>query len=159
MEKLEFECKTLSPLDGRYGKIKDAFADYFSEYGLVKYRVHVEIQWLVFLIKNIDTDVLNHFDHSHLSDIEAISKDFNYDAFKRIKEIENTTRHDVKAVEYYIDEKLREAGLDDLQSFVHIGCTSEDINNTSYGSMIRDGLRVSMIKSTLSFGIVISIGT
>jgi len=141
MEKLEFECKTLSPLDGRYGKIKDAFADYFSEYGLVKYRVHVEIQWLIFLIKNIDTDVLNHFDHSRIRDIEAISKDFNYDAFKRIKEIENTTRHDVKAVEYYIDEKLREAGLDDLQSFVHIGCTSEDINNTSYGSMIRDGLK------------------
>ncbi|MGN1276650.1 MAG: adenylosuccinate lyase [Floccifex sp.] len=140
MEKLEFECYTLSPLDGRYGFIKDELKEYFSEYGLVKYRVYVEIQWLKFLIENIECDVLNQFHKEDMEKIESISKNFNYDSFKQIKEIEQTTRHDVKAVEYFIDSQLRNMNLDFLQSFVHIGCTSEDINNTSYASMIRDGL-------------------
>ncbi|MDD6350740.1 lyase family protein, partial [Intestinibaculum porci] len=141
MEKLEFECKTLSPLDGRYGKIKDALGDYFSEYALVKYRVFVEIQWLKYLIEHVDTPVLNDAKARDLSGVAKISSEFNYDSYKRIKEIEATTRHDVKAVEYFIDEKLKELGFEHLESFVHIGCTSEDINNTSYGCMIRDGLK------------------
>ncbi|MDD7280948.1 adenylosuccinate lyase [Floccifex sp.] len=141
MEKLEFECYTLSPLDGRYGFVKDELKEYFSEYALVKYRVFVEIQWLKFLIENVECSVLNQFDEKDMDKVESITKDFNYEAFKQIKEIEQTTRHDVKAVEYYIDGKLRECGLDFLQSFVHIGCTSEDINNTSYALMIRDGLK------------------
>jgi adenylosuccinate lyase len=141
MEKLEFECKTLSPLDGRYGKIKDALGDYFSEYALVKYRVFVEISWLKYLIDHVDTPVLNDAKKKDLSGVKKISSEFNYDAYKRIKEIEATTRHDVKAVEYYIDEQLKALGFEHLESFVHIGCTSEDINNTSYGCMIRDGLK------------------
>ena len=140
MEKLEFECYTLSPLDGRYGFIKDELKDYFSEYALVKYRVYVEIQWLKFLIDHIDCEVLNQFNKDEFNKIESISKDFNYESFAKIKEIEQTTRHDVKAVEYFIDGQLREMGYDYLQSFVHIGCTSEDINNTSYASMIKNGL-------------------
>ena len=141
MEKMEFECYTLSPLDGRYGFIKDELKEYFSEYGLVKYRVYVEIQWLKFLIENIECDVLNQFHKEDMDKIESISKNFNYDSFKQIKEIEQTTRHDVKAVEYFIDHQLEKMDLGFLQSFVHIGCTSEDINNTSYASMIRDGLQ------------------
>ena len=141
MEKMEFECYTLSPLDGRYGFIKDELKEYFSEYGLVKYRVYVEIQWLKFLIENIECDVLNQFHKEDMDKIESISKNFNYDSFKQIKEIEQTTRHDVKAVEYFIDHQLENMDLGFLQSFVHIGCTSEDINNTSYASMIRDGLQ------------------
>lgn len=148
MEKMEFECYTLSPLDGRYGFIKDELKEYFSEYGLVKYRVYVEIQWLKFLIENIECDVLNQFHKEDMDKIESISKNFNYDSFKQIKEIEQTTRHDVKAVEYFIDHQLEKMDLGFLQSFVHIGCTSEDINNTSYASMIRDGLQNVWLKKT-----------
>ena len=140
MEKLEFECYTLSPLDGRYGFIKDQLKDYFSEYALVKYRVYVEIQWLKFLLENIDCEILSKFDKNTIAKIEEIATNFGYEDFKKIKEIEGVTRHDVKAVEYYIDSRLRDLGYDELQSFVHIGCTSEDINNTSYASMIKHGL-------------------
>ncbi|MGX8680126.1 MAG: adenylosuccinate lyase [bacterium] len=155
MEKLEFESMTLSPLDGRYGQIKDALGPYFSEYGLVKYRVYVEIQWLKFLLEHIQTPIFDDFDHNRMNEIEAIADTFDYDAFKRIKEIEAVTRHDVKAVEYYIDECLVKIGLDQLQSFVHIGCTSEDINNTSYGCMIRDGLKNVYLRKAKEFAKVI----
>lgn len=141
MEKQEFESMTLCPLDGRYGIIKEALGEYFSEYALVKYRVFVEIQWLKFLIENVESDVLKKFDRSDMDTLVSISSAFNYDSFARIKEIENTTRHDVKAVEYFIDEKVEALGFGYLQSFVHIGCTSEDINNTSYACMLKYGLK------------------
>lgn len=141
MERLQYESMTICPLDGRYAGIKDALGNYFSEYGLVRYRVFVEIQWLKFLIENIESDILAKFDKNNLPKITAISENFDFEAFKAIKEIEATTRHDVKAVEYYIGHTLKAMGYDDLISFVHIGCTSEDINNTSYGCMLRDGLK------------------
>ena len=141
MDKQQFECFTLSPLDGRYAGIKDALGEYFSEYALVKYRVFVEIQWLKFLIENVESNVLSKFDKDNLGQIEAISKDFNYASFKAIKDIEAVTRHDVKAVEYFIDERVDALGFGYLQSFVHIGCTSEDINNTSYACMLKYGLK------------------
>ena len=112
MDKQQFECFTLSPLDGRYASIKDALGEYFSEYALVKYRVFVEIQWLKFLIENVESDVLSKFDKDNLGQIEAISKDFNYDSFKAIKDIEAITRHDVKAVEYFIGNQLKDMGYD-----------------------------------------------
>ncbi len=146
MEKQEFESLTLCPLDGRYSGIKNALSEYFSEYALVKYRVYVEIQWLKFLIENVECDILSKFDKSNLDKIEAISKNFNYDSFSRIKEIESVTRHDVKAVEYYIGEQIKDLGYDYLISFVHIGCTSEDINNTSYACMIKHGLQEVWLK-------------
>lgn len=141
MNKQVFESLTLCPLDGRYSTIKDTLGYYFSEYALVKYRVFVEIQWLKFLIENIDHALLKSFDRSLLKDIENIANNFNDDAFLEIKEIEKTTRHDVKAVEYFIGNQLKKLGLEQYISFVHIGCTSEDINNTSYACMIRDGLQ------------------
>ena len=128
---------TLCPLDGRYGKIKDQLADYFSEYALVKYRVFVEIQWLKFQLDHLHTETLDKVDPNKVDDILAISKDFNFDSFKRIKEIESVTRHDVKAVEYFIDEKLKALGYEHLESYVHIGCTSEDINNLSHALMLQ----------------------
>ena len=140
MERQEFECMTICPLDGRYAGIKDALAEYFSEYALIKYRVYVEVQWLKFLIENLENDILAKFDKSNMSELERIANDFNYEAFQAFKEIEAVTRHDVKAVEYYIGNQLKAMGFDYLISFVHIGCTSEDINNTSYASMIKNGL-------------------
>lgn len=141
MEKQQFESLTLCPLDGRYSGVKDALGEYFSEYALVKYRVFVEIQWLRFLIENVESDILAKFNHDDMDKLMAIANEFNYDSFARIKEIENTTRHDVKAVEYFIDEQVKALGFEYLQSFVHIGCTSEDINNTSYACMIKYGLK------------------
>ena len=141
MERQIFESMTLCPLDGRYSNVKDAFAQYFSEYALVKYRVYVEIQWLKFLIENIESDILKNFDQANMKQIEDIANHFDEEAFAKIKEIESSTRHDVKAVEYYIGNTLKEMGYDYLISFVHIGCTSEDINNTSYACMIKHGLQ------------------
>lgn len=140
MDKQAFESMTICPLDGRYSGIKDSLGEYFSEYALVKYRVFVEIQWLKFFIENIPCDVLNSFNKKDVNKILAIA-DFDQSTFNRIKEIENITRHDVKAVEYYIGERLKAMGFDDLISFVHIGCTSEDINNTAYACMIKNGLQ------------------
>lgn len=151
MEKMEFECKTLSPLDGRYGKIKDALGEYFSEYALVKYRIFVEIEWLVFLIENVDFELLNKYSKEDVEKLRNISSSYDFEAYKAVKEIENTTRHDVKAVEYYIDHKLEEINLASLISFVHIGCTSEDINNTSYACMIKDGLKNVWLKNAHAF--------
>ena len=147
MEKQEFECLTLCPLDGRYSGVKDALGEYFSEYALVKYRVFVEIQWLKFLIENVESDVLAKFDLQDMDKLTTISSEFNYDSFARIKEIENTTRHDVKAVEYL--------GFGYLQSFVHIGCTSEDINNTSYACMLKYGLKDVWLPKAKEFAAII----
>lgn len=151
MEKLEFECKTLSPLDGRYGKIKDALGEYFSEYALVKYRIHVEIEWLSFLIENVDYKLLNNYSKEDIEKIRNIASSYNFESYKAVKEIENTTRHDVKAVEYYIDHQLEKCNLKDLIPFVHIGCTSEDINNTSYALMMKDGLKNEWLKTAHEF--------
>ena len=155
MEKQEFECLTLCPLDGRYSGVKDALGEYFSEYALVKYRVFVEIQWLKFLIENVESDVLAKFDLQDMDKLTNISSEFNYDSFARIKEIENTTRHDVKAVEYFIDEKVDALGFGYLQSFVHIGCTSEDINNTSYACMLKYGLKDVWLPKAKEFAAII----
>lgn len=131
----------ISPLDGRYAKVGENLAPYFSEYALVKNRVKVEVEWLCFIIENVNYDKLNKFKKKEtLQAIKSISSDFNEKDFNRIKEIESVTNHDVKAVEYFVDEKLEGLNLSELKSFVHIGCTSEDINNTAEATMIKEGL-------------------
>ena len=140
MERQVFESMTLCPIDGRYAGIKDALAPYFSEYALVKYRVFVEIQWLKFLIENIDNDILKRFDQSKMNQIEAIANDFDEAAFAKIKEIEATTRHDVKAVEYFLKEKFDSMEMHQYKEFIHFGLTSQDINNTSIPMSIKDAL-------------------
>jgi adenylosuccinate lyase len=143
IERSEFSAKAIGPLDGRYGEVGEQLGEYFSEYALVKNRVFVEIQWLKFLldhneIKLNDLDLIERKKFSKL--VKDISSNFGMDAYKRIKEIENITKHDVKAVEYYIDEELDKKNLGKLKSLVHIGCTSEDINNTSYALMLKGGI-------------------
>lgn len=129
----------ICPLDGRYSEIGEALAPYFSEYALVKNRVWVEVNWLVFLIENLENDILNDF-KDKISKILEISENFSGEDFTRVKEIESITNHDVKAVELFVDEKLKENNMEKLISYVHIGCTSEDINNTSYANMIKESL-------------------
>lgn len=139
MNNISSEYLTICPLDGRYSEIGEALAPYFSEYALVKNRVWVEVNWLVFLIENLENNILKDF-KDEKSKILEISKNFSEEDFLRVKEIEKITNHDVKAVELFVDEKLKENDMKKLISYVHIGCTSEDINNTSYANMIKGGL-------------------
>lgn len=132
----------LGPLDGRYSQIGEKLAPYFSEYALVKNRVKVEVYWLKFLLKNVNgSDILDAFDIDRLPEIMAIYTDFSDASYVRVKEIESVTNHDVKSVELFVAEKLKEMGMDSLVSFVHIGCTSEDITNPSYANMISTALK------------------
>lgn len=133
----------LCPLDGRYSQIAVELAPYFSEYALVENRIFVEVRWIQFLIDRLweKNEILAK--HDAVRDIErilGIHEDFNAVSFMEVKEIEKKTNHDVKAVELYVAKKLREMNMADLVSFIHFGCTSEDINNTAYALMIKGGL-------------------
>lgn len=131
----------LCPLDGRYAAIGEELAPYFSEYALMENRVKVEVFWLKFLLENVGgSDILNAFDIDRVQEIMGIYTDFSEDSYKRIKEIEEEIKHDVKAVEVFVAEKLRKMGMESLVSFVHIGCTSEDITNPSYANMISSAI-------------------
>lgn len=134
---IPYKYLALGTLDGRYQGIGETLSPYFSEYALVKNRVKVEIYWLIYLIEQ--TDIIK--TKTSTDKIMQIYTGFSYKSFERIKEIETVTNHDVKAVELYVDEKLNLAGLEELTSFVHIGCTSEDINNTAYANMIKFALK------------------
>lgn len=145
-EILSAEYLALCPLDGRYAGISKKLAPYFSEYALVKNRVKVEVTWLIFLLTELADDeespqILAEFDKERIPEIQAIYEDFSIKSFKRIKEIESVINHDVKAVEKFVAEQLKEKGMDSLVSYVHIGCTSEDITNIAYALMISGALR------------------
>jgi adenylosuccinate lyase len=130
------KISALSVLDGRYGKITDQLGTIFSEYGLIRHRIIVEIQWLKFLTKELQ---LANIQPEDLQKLDTIVSDFNINGAEEVKEIERTTNHDVKAVEYYIKDKLTKAGLSSIKEWVHFACTSEDINNTSYAMMLKKG--------------------
>ena len=127
---------SISPIDGRYkNKIKD-LENYFSEYALIKSRVEVEINWLLFLLNLKSMKFLPNISKNHQKKIENIFTNFDLKEASKIKSIEKVTNHDVKAVEIYIVKQLESLGLSKLSEFVHICCTSEDINNLSYALMI-----------------------
>ncbi len=133
---MEKELLNISPIDGRYKETTKEVRKYFSEYHLIKNRVIVEIEWLkkLFNIKELGLEIKK----EELTILDKISKEFDIDDAKRIKEIEQITKHDVKAVEYYIDEKLAENNLQKYNNLVHFACTSEDINNIAYGIMEKE---------------------
>ena len=127
------ELTAISPIDGRYRKQVEELSKYFSEEAFIRYRVEVELKWLVYLLKS---DFINeNLSQEELDKIESI----NIDAI-RVKEIEQTTNHDVKAIEYYIREELEKMNLKTICYLVHFGLTSEDINNIAYGLMIKDAM-------------------
>ena len=148
-ENLEFKSyMALCPLDGRYLDISKQLSPYFSEYALAKNRVKVEVYWLKFLIENINTsNILDSVSKEDINKILKIYEDFSENSYLRIRQIDKVTNHDVKAAELFVGEELKKIGLEKLVSFVHIGCTSEDINNTSYGNMIKEGLNDVWIKT------------
>lgn len=141
LQELPSEAIAICPLDGRYSGIRDALAPYFSEYALVKNRVWVEVHWLVYLLETVYTnEILNSIPEDVIPDILDISESFSAESFAAVKEHEARINHDVKAVELFVDDELRAMGLDELTSFVHIGCTSEDITNIAYANMIKYAL-------------------
>ncbi len=130
----------VSPIDGRYhGKTK-ALETLFSEYGLIRYRVIVEVRWLQHLSRLPEITELPALSQQANDFLEAILNNFDPAQAQRVKDIESTTNHDVKAVEYYLKEQLEGLEeLDNIKEFVHFACTSEDINNLSYALMLKDG--------------------
>ncbi len=130
------QLRALSVLDGRYASLTNGLNEIFSEYGLIKHRLYVELQWLQFLGQELSLFKLS---ASDIKRIERIFTNFNFEAARRIKTIEATTNHDVKAVEYYIKEVLNTTGISHIEEWTHFACTSEDINNTAYALMIRQG--------------------
>ncbi len=130
----------ISPIDGRYRGKTERFADYFSEYALIRYRVRVEIEYFISLCE-LPLPQLKGFDHSLFETLRDIYKDFTQDDAQRIKDIEKITNHDVKAVEYFLKEEFDKiGGLDDFKEFIHFGLTSQDINNTSVPLSIKEAL-------------------
>lgn len=129
----------LSPLDGRYRRSAAGLAPYFSEYGLIRYRVRVEIEWLKALAREPAIREVPPFSATTLAELEALAAGFSPADAQRVKEIEQTTNHDVKAVEYFLKERL--SGNDEVmqvKEFIHFACTSEDINNLAHGLMLSD---------------------
>ncbi len=120
----------ISPIDGRYRKQTEALAYFFSEAAYINYRVFVEIEYFIALCE-IPLPELSDFDKNLFEDLRAISRNFTFSDADDVKEIEKTTNHDVKAVEYYVKKKFDKLGLKKYREFVHFGLTSQDINNTS----------------------------
>ena len=130
----------ISPIDGRYASKVTELTECFSEYALLKNRVRVEVIWLIALGNEPgipECRTLNTQEEEHLRKIVA---DFTPAEAEKIKKIEAVTNHDVKAVEYYLKEKIAGSSLEELSEFIHFACTSEDINNLSHALMLKDGL-------------------
>lgn len=133
----------LSPLDGRYAKKCDALRPYLSEFGLIAARVTVEVRWLQSLARHEGIGEVAPFSDATNAALDAIISNFSEDDALRIKTIEATTNHDVKAVEYFLKEKIANIdALKDVGEFIHFACTSEDINNLSHALMLKNGRAV-----------------
>lgn len=130
----------LSPVDGRYGSKTDKLRPIFSEFGLIKFRVTVEVRWLQQLAQHAGIAEVPAFSSAANAFLDAIVTNFNETDAARIKDIERTTNHDVKAVEYFLKEKIAaNAELNAVTEFIHFACTSEDINNLSHALMLSEG--------------------
>ena len=130
----------VSPIDGRYRNKTERLADYFSEYALIRYRIRVEIEYFITLCE-LPLPQLASFNHDLFEQLRDIYRKFDESGAARVKEIEKTTNHDVKAVEYFIKEEFDKiGGLDEYKEFIHFGLTSQDINNTSVPLSIKEAL-------------------
>jgi adenylosuccinate lyase len=129
----------ISPIDGRYASKTKDLSGFFSEFALIRYRVFVEVQYFVALCQ-IPLPQLKDVPASAIGDLERLVNSFSLEDAEQIKEIEKTTNHDVKAVEYYLKEHFQRLGLSAFQEFVHFGLTSQDINNTATPLLLKHGL-------------------
>ncbi len=133
------QLTAVSPLDGRYGGKTAELRPIFSEFGLIRYRLTVEVRWLQCLARHPGISEVPRFSEDADRRLEAILTEFDEAAARRVKEIERTTNHDVKSIEYFLKERIRgDAELEAVSEFIHFACTSEDINNLSHALMLRD---------------------
>jgi len=129
----------ISPLDGRYRQKVGELEKYFSEYGLIRYRLMVEVEYFIALC-DIPLPQLSDFRKDNYTALRAFYEEFNVREAEKVKEIEKTTNHDVKAIEYYLKEKYFQSGWGKWSEFIHFGLTSQDINNTAIPLSLRDAL-------------------
>ncbi len=135
-----FALTAISPIDGRYADKVEALRPVFSEYGLIRFRVQVEVRWLQALATHPQITEVSPLSDNANQLLNSIVKHFSEADAQRVKDIEKTTNHDVKAVEYLLKEKIAGcAELEKISEFIHFACTSEDINNLSYALMLKEG--------------------
>jgi adenylosuccinate lyase len=139
--------EAVSPVDGRYRRTSAPLADYFSEGALIKYRLRVEIEYFIALCR-LPLPQLENFDSRRFEDLRAIYRDFTLADAQKVKEIENVTNHDVKAVEYFLKEKYDQLGLGAHKELIHFGLTSQDINNTAMPLALKEAWQ-SVVKPAL----------
>ena len=141
---MEYTVTTaLSPLDGRYFSKVETLKPIFSEFGLIKYRLQVEIAWFNALSMHPEVKELPELSQSNYNFIDSLLTGFSPNEAQKVKNIEAKTNHDVKAVEYYLKDKfLSVKTLKDHIEFIHFACTSEDINNLAYGLMLKEGKQI-----------------
>ncbi|MES2465473.1 MAG: adenylosuccinate lyase [Armatimonadota bacterium] len=132
--------KSISAVDGRYAAATAPLSEFFSEYALIKFRVLVEVRWLLALSESPAIPEVRAFTADETAFLNSITDSFGEAEAERVKAIEKTTNHDVKAVEYFVKEKLAETSLADVREWVHFACTSEDINNLAYALMLKGGV-------------------
>ena len=138
----------ISPIDGRYSVQTDPLRDIFSEYGLIHNRVRIEILWLIALSKDKDIKEVPKFTAKLTTKLNHIIKNFSQKDAQAIKKIEKITNHDVKAIEYWLKDLLKnEKEIIKVNEFIHFACTSEDINNLSYSLMLKEGLHKALMPS------------
>ncbi|KAB2918161.1 MAG: adenylosuccinate lyase [Bacteroidetes bacterium] len=130
----------LSPVDGRYRKTTLSLAQYFSEFGLIRYRVLVEIEYLIYLSEIPLPQLAGKINDVQKNQLRDIYRNFILSDAEEIKQTEKTTNHDVKAVEYFVKDRLKELDLIEISEFVHFGLTSQDVNNTSVPLSLKEGL-------------------
>jgi adenylosuccinate lyase len=129
----------ISPVDGRYRSKIQILESFFSEYALIKYRLHVEVEYFIALV-NVGVKQLSGFPQEKFDDLRQVYLSFSPEEAERVKEIESTTNHDVKAVEYYLKERFETLGLEQYSEFIHFGLTSQDINNTAVPLSLKHAL-------------------
>jgi len=134
----EFNLLAVSPIDGRYASKITELQLYFSEFGLIKYRLYVEIEYFISLCNYLDE--LSAFNKKDYVKLRKIHEEFNLKDAISIKEIEKTTNHDIKALEYYLKQKFDENGWGEFKEYIHFGLTSQDINNTAVPLLFRDSI-------------------
>lgn len=142
---MEHNLLAISPLDGRYSEKIGDLSQYFSEAALMRYRVLIEVEWFIFLFNDAKLKGTRVLKPTEIKMLRSIYEQFDVVNAVRVKNIEKTTNHDVKAVEYFIKEELKGGPLEKYLEFMHFACTSEDINNLSYSAMTRDFLERDMM--------------
>lgn len=142
----------LTPLDGRYHSKTAQLRQYFSEYGLIRNRVRIEVEWLIHLSNHPNILEIPTFSAKTKNFLKTVVNDFDVAQAQQVKTIENTTNHDVKAVEYYLKEKIKgNTELEKVSEFIHFACTSEDINNLSYALMLKDARSAVLLPKIQTF--------